>query len=108
MSQVLTSAEELAKLAREKAKLDVQVEAINDRIDSALAPCVAAWKDVEPPPCGHTGGWGYDSIDEDGEYVVLRHDCFYAHQYDRHNEYTTRVSLHDLLLTTHVPSEVTE
>jgi hypothetical protein len=88
---------ELVQLAHSMAELQRQVDLIRDKVEDLLQPAIEAWEEVEPPPCGFTGGWTFEHLDQEGEYVVLKHDCFNLHRYDLRNEYSTRVKLHDLL-----------
>ena len=75
-----------------------QAEKIQDDIESALSKRIHLWERIEPVPCGHTGGWSFGGI-EDGK-VILTHECFYAHRYDLHDTYSTRVALSVLAETT--------
>jgi hypothetical protein len=88
-----------AKIRMLRTELDNK----QDSLDMMLAPFIGQWHIIEPVKCGHTGGWSLATSDEDRELingdgnVSLTHNCFFAHGYDLHYAYNTRVPIEKLL-----------
>lgn len=82
-------------------------EDLNSNIERELAPHISRWEEIEPPGCGHTGGWEFQeiSIEENVPVVRLEHRCFYAHRYDLDDRYYATVPL-DKFLDTHYRPKV--
>jgi hypothetical protein len=97
--RVATEELSLAEVARENAL---------NALAHTLGPAIKAWQSVEPPGCGHTGGWTLYGVtgqpNTRARTVHLRHECFYAHQYDRYEVYATEVDLTRLLEAAEVSS----
>lgn len=99
----MNQVEQARQAARQVTAAQEALEAATDALESLLGPAVRAWDSVEPVPCGHTGGWSLDTredhdgpVDAQGK-VHLIHRCFYAHNYDLNDRYTTEVDLDRLL-----------
>jgi hypothetical protein len=95
---ILPPLEQVQALRAEREQITNRLDDIDSSLARLLDSGVERWEDVEPVPCGHTGGWmlSRDPFSADGK-VRLVHDCFSMHQYDLHVNHSTQAPLDRLL-----------